>query len=234
MAARPPPPPPSPDSCAQHPAWVPLCIRTLLGALQGRWGLQAGGALWGRVPQLRGGLTCGRGRAGLAGRPSDRDSALGSVSSPWNEGWRPSPTAPSSAWQTPSGCSVHSWGTDRRKGLRTQLGPQNWWGDWMLCSKPPRPPVLLTLSTDFREEDTYAPFRDEELRLREGMTAKAQQRQASELGFEPGPGRAAEVPGAERHTRIVRNEIHGAGGSPSKGADWQCTQRGFWEMNPRG
>lgn len=77
MAARPPPHPPRPDSCAQHPAWVPLCIRTLLGALQGRWGLQAGRALRGRVPQLRGGLTCGRERAGLAGRPSDRDSTLG-------------------------------------------------------------------------------------------------------------------------------------------------------------
>lgn len=48
------------------------------------------------------------------------------------------------------------------------------------------------------------------------------------------PGKAAEVPGAERHIRIVRSEIHGSGSSPSKGADWQCTQRGFWEMNPWG
>lgn len=60
MAARPHTHPPIPNYCAQHPqtpAWVPLCIRTLLSALQGRWGLQAGGALRGRVPQLRGGIT---------------------------------------------------------------------------------------------------------------------------------------------------------------------------------
>lgn len=44
----------------------------------------------------------------------------------------------------------------------------------MLCSK--HPSVLLTLSKDFREEDTYTPCRDEETEARGGETAKIQRR----------------------------------------------------------
>lgn len=65
MAARPPtrslpaltPAPRTPFT----PAWAPLNISTLLGTLQGHWGLQAG-SLQRRVPQLQWGInTCGGG-----------------------------------------------------------------------------------------------------------------------------------------------------------------------------
>ena len=50
--------PPACPACAQPRA--PLCVGTLLHGLWGRWGVQAGWALWGRVPHLQEGInTCG-------------------------------------------------------------------------------------------------------------------------------------------------------------------------------
>lgn len=123
-AARPHTHPPSPDSCTQHPqtpAWVPLCIRTLLGALQGRWGLQAGGALRGRVPQLRGGITCGGGWGGesRAGWEAlwHRDSTLGVCVSRRGMTGEDYPLQPHRVPGRHQVAALRSWGTDRWKGL---------------------------------------------------------------------------------------------------------------------